>query len=89
MNLGKAIKFARTGLDLTQAELAELSGVSTSYISLIEQNKRDPNIGMLNEISRCLNLPLFALIFLAQGVDSLPKDIAAPLTVQILDLIRS
>lgn len=38
--IGMKIKLKRISLDIKQAELAKLAGVSQNYISLIERNER-------------------------------------------------
>ncbi len=42
--------------NLTQEALAELVGVSTSYIGMLEVGKRAPNIEMLFRISDAFNV---------------------------------
>jgi predicted transcriptional regulator len=42
---GRAIRTARTALDLTQRELAELAGVHTSVVCYCETGVRVPSIG--------------------------------------------
>ena len=74
MNIGKAIKTCRTHKNIKQAQLANLAGISESYLSLIEQGKRDPNISTLEKISEALKIPFSILIFLAADKDEL-KDI--------------
>lgn len=66
MELGKAIKMVRVmrGINLTQ--LAARTGLSPSYLSLLERNKRDPNIEVVTKIAAGLNVPLPILVFLAE-----------------------
>lgn len=66
MNLGRAITLCRKQRDLSQAELALRAGVSVSYVSLLEQNKRkDPTLSTIQKISEALNVPSGILFFLA------------------------
>ena len=56
MNLGKAITLSRTRRGLTQAELAKRAGLSVSYLSLLEQNKRtDPTLSTITPLKRGVN----------------------------------
>jgi transcriptional regulator with XRE-family HTH domain len=78
MNLGKSIKLCRTNRGLSQGELAGRIGLSVSYISLIEQGKRDPAISTVEEISDALGVPLSVLTFLAADpgdLKGLPEDV--------------
>jgi len=78
MNLGKSIKLSRTNRGLSQDELAKKIGKSVSYISLIEQGKRDPAISTVEEIARALGVPVSLLMFLAAEPGELkgvPNDI--------------
>lgn len=65
MNIGKAITMCRLQKGLSKTELAEKSGLSTSYITLIEQGNREPNISVINKICLALGIPLSILVFLA------------------------
>ena len=65
MNLGAAIKFCRQQRNLTQPALAVRADVSASYLSVLEQGKRDPSFSVLQKIARALDVPLSLLIFVA------------------------
>lgn len=66
MNLGKAISLSRTRRGLTQAELARRAGLSVSYLSLLEQNKRtDPTLSTIQKLAEALRMPTGVLFFLA------------------------
>lgn len=66
MNLGRAITLCRKQREMNQAELAERAGVSVSYISLLEQNKRkDPTLSTIQRVSEALGVPSSILFFLA------------------------
>jgi transcriptional regulator with XRE-family HTH domain len=64
MNLGKAIKLCRVQKNLRQAELAAESGISVSYLSLLEKGKRDPNFSILQSIANALDIPASIIVFL-------------------------
>ena len=90
MNLGEAIKTCRKLRGLTQSKLAELSGVSVSHLCLIEKNKRDPSIAMVESISKALKIPLSVLIFIAakkEEVSELKEDQLDSLSTGILELM--
>lgn len=49
-DLGQRLKALRTAHGLSQRELAKRAGVSNAVISLIEQNKTSPSVGMLKKV---------------------------------------
>ena len=73
MNIGFAIKQCRKTKHFTQSDLSKRSKLSISYISLLERNKRDPNISVLEVISKALDVPVPILIFLAAEKNDLPE----------------
>lgn len=83
MNIGQAIKLCRIRRGISQAELARRAECSVSYLSMLENNKRDPTISTMNKISKALCVPVGIIFFLgAEGNDlvgidkSLQGDIA-------------
>lgn len=92
MNLGNAIKLIRTQSNLTQTELAEQAGISVSYLSMLERNKRDPNFSTLERIIDVLNVPMSIFVFLAADEDeisSIDRELAERLSVTALQLIKT
>lgn len=64
-NLGPIIKEARTALRLTQRELAAEVGVKASHIAYIENDQRNPSLGLLKRLAETLGLAPRKLLFLA------------------------
>lgn len=92
MNLGKAIKLCRTQRSLSQSRLAELIGVSPSYISLLERGKRDPNFSVIEDIAAALDIPLSILVFLAasdEELSELGSELSEKLSYIALRLIEA
>lgn len=91
MNLGRAITLCRKQRDLSQAELALRAGVSVSYVSLLEQNKRkDPTLSTIQKISEALNVPSGILFFLAADqieLAGLPAELQEKLSFAALRLL--
>jgi transcriptional regulator with XRE-family HTH domain len=78
MNLGRSIKLCRTNRGMSQEELAKKVGLSISYISLIEQGKRDPPMSTVEEMADALGVPVSLLTFLAAEAGDLkgvPEDV--------------
>lgn len=92
MNLGKAISLCRTQRRLTQAELAARSGISVSYLSLLEQNKRrDPTLSTIQSLAQALRVPSGILFFLAadqRELSGLGADLQQRLAHAALSLLN-
>ena len=91
MNLGNAIRVCRAHRGLTQAKLAKEAGISVSYLSLLEHDKRDANVSTLEAIARGLGIPLNLLFFLAsdsEALQGLPEDVQDRLSSVILRLLN-
>jgi len=73
MNLGNSIKSARKKLQISQAYLADACGITQSYLSQIENNKREPNLSLLKIISEKLNIPLPILFFTSLDNEDIPE----------------
>lgn len=91
MNIGSAIQMCRIRRQLSQAELAKLAGCSISYLSMLENSKRDPTLSTLTKIADALRVPIEILFFLGaekgqlSGID---KDLAGQLAMTALDLLN-
>ncbi len=62
MTTGETIKSKRIERDITQSELADMIGVSKTYIYLIESDKKMPSLKMIIKISRVLRYSVDELI---------------------------
>lgn len=62
IKIGKFIKELRKEQKLTQAKLAEMLGVSDKAVSKWEQGSRLPDISILNDLSRILNITTTELL---------------------------
>jgi transcriptional regulator with XRE-family HTH domain len=63
MSVGRAAKFARVAAGIKQKDLADRLDVSRNYLSLVENNKREPSISFLRNLAGELAIPL-GLLFL-------------------------
>jgi transcriptional regulator with XRE-family HTH domain len=92
MNLGRTIKLCRTNRGFSQEDLAQKTSLSVSYISLIEQGKRDPAMSTVEEIARGLGVPMSLLTFLAAEpgeLKGLPEDLRDKLAGVTLKLLNA
>ncbi len=54
--LGTILRSTRRAMDLTQAEVAKKTGVSASYISLLESGARKPSFEVMHDLNRLYQL---------------------------------
>ena len=71
--IGKTIKFLRIAKGLKQVELSERLEVSKNYISLIENDKREPSLSFLKELAKVLDVPV-GMFFLE--IDMSKKEVS-------------
>lgn len=62
MKLGEKLKRRRELLGLLQAQLAQLSGISTRTIQLVEQGKSNPSLETLLQLADPLGLRLEVIL---------------------------
>lgn len=58
MAVGKNIKLFRINANLKQKELAAKLEIKDSYLSLIENEKKEPSLSLLKKIAEVLNVPM-------------------------------
>lgn len=66
-DVGKSIRLIRTVRGQGLAQLAQASGLSSPFLSLVESGKRSPSVETLQRIAVALGVPGFLLIALASG----------------------
>lgn len=76
MNYGKALRIARAIAGLQQKEVADLSGINSSHISLMEMGKRKPSVKSLEKLCKALRIPKH--LFMLLGAESSDFNIADP-----------
>lgn len=76
---------------MTQTKLASETGLSVSYLSLLEKNKRDPSVSTVQKIADALAVPSSIIFFLAADkseLKGLDDDIAEKLAFTALTIMR-
>jgi transcriptional regulator with XRE-family HTH domain len=75
INYGVAIKRVRSELGLKQSELAKKTGLSASYLSLVENGKAVPSLAALKDIAEAMDIPYELLAWEAiEPPESLTTD---------------
>ena len=64
--LGKKIRSTRRGMDITQAQLAEMAGISTAFVGHIERGTRALSVETLARICKALGVSADYLIGLEE-----------------------
>jgi transcriptional regulator with XRE-family HTH domain len=62
MNIGHTIRMLRTAKKVSQGKLARKLAVTPGYLSLVEQDKREPSLGFLNRVGEYFELPVGFLL---------------------------
>lgn len=70
--IGKTIKEFRHLRGLSLNQVAEEANMDKSYLSKIENEKRDPSLSSLSRISKALNVPLNILILMCEEPSDSP-----------------
>ncbi len=65
MNVGSAIRLCRKRRGASQTDVATRAECSVSYLSMLENNKRDPTLSMITKIAEALHVPVGALFVMA------------------------
>ena len=77
MNIGRAIRWYRQRQGISQGDVALRADCSVSYLSLLENGKRDPTVSTVTRIAEALQVPLGTLFLVAsdpaelEGIDEL------------------
>jgi transcriptional regulator with XRE-family HTH domain len=87
MSVGRTIKFLRIAAGLKQKDLADRLDVSPNYLSLVENDKREPSLSFLRSLASEMGIPL-GLVFLE--LDNNPREVSPEeraLLIRIKDLV--
>lgn len=90
MNIGQVIKMCRSRRGLSQSELARRADCSVSYLSMLENNLRDPALSMVEKIAKALNVPIGILFFLAadrSDIVGMDKELSGQIARTALELL--
>lgn len=70
MKAGKIIQLLRTAEGISQLELADKLKVSRTYLSQIENNRKQPSLSFLRDVAKVFKVPLVLLLTIEDDFDS-------------------
>lgn len=65
MDVGRAIRWFRQRQGISQGDVASRAECSVSYLSLLENGKRDPTLSTVTRIAGALQVPVGTLFLVA------------------------
>ncbi len=80
--IGSVIRLVRTQQEMTQGELAEKVGLSISYISLMERDRKNLPVKTIARVFKALNFPI-VLAFYLTDTQSVEKDLGERLSYAV------
>lgn len=83
MNVGQAIRLCRNQRGVSQSDVAHQASCSVSYLSMLENNKRDPTLSTISKIAQALDVPVGLLFILASD-----KSDLALVDVEVTDKLK-
>ncbi len=72
---GEALRLIRSFHDVNQSELAGQLGISRSYLSEIESDRKIPSLELLQRYSANFDIPLSSLILFSENVGESERDL--------------
>ena len=81
LSLGRTLKRIRLATGQSQRELAEKLSVDPTYISHLENDRRDPSVRLLKRFAALTEVPVGALLVVAmwEGLDPSERAASQPL----------
>ena len=74
VTIGKAIKIIREAKGKSLGLLASQAEVSIPYLSLVEADKRNPSLDVIQRIAKALEVPLDVFLLIGTGTNSSLKS---------------
>ena len=83
LKFGKALRVRRAELGLSQQDVASRADVSANYLSLLENDHRQPSIEKLEKLADALHVPV---AFLVSEAEPLREDLSGDAQALMKDL---
>lgn len=89
MTVGPAIKSVRESKGLTQREASKVLGVSETHLSLLENGKNRPSLGLVEKIAEAWGVDVYVYAWCLSGdASKLPAKLQ-PIASKLGDLWRA
>ncbi len=85
--IGEALRLIRVFHDQKSTRLAEDLGISVSYLSEIENGKKQPTLDLINKYAKAFHTTRSAILFFADELDEAPPKRAVKKSLRI-NIIR-
>ncbi len=72
--MGETLKLLRIFFGYKSVELAKKLGISQSFLSEIENNKKHPSLELLGKYSNVLNIKVSTIILLSESIENDKKS---------------
>jgi len=86
-HIGKTIKLLRVASRLKQKELARMAGISQNYLSLIESDRKEPSLQVIERISARLGVPIAGIFLLSMDTPTGLSGDETTLFASLRDLV--
>ncbi len=83
--IGEALRLIRVFYGYKAIELAKKLEISQSYLSEIENGKKEPNLELLRKYSKIFNLKVSTLLFFSEEIEQEDKT---PINKKIIKLLQ-
>lgn len=92
--IGELMRLIRVFNDLTLSELAEILGISVSYLSEIENSKKQPTLDFVKQFSNHFKIRPSTIMFFIEEIDQMPakknmKDVVRKNFLKFLKYVES
>ena len=92
MTVGESLRIVRNRVGLRQNDLARRAGISQSLLSLIENNHRQPTVGLVQSLCKAMRVPVQLVLLLsceAEDNDGKFRPALEKLSLTMLELFRA
>lgn len=83
--IGEALRLIRVFYGYKASELAKKLEISQSYLSEIENEKKEPNLDLLRKYSKIFNLKVSTLLFFSEEIE---QENQTPVNKKIIKLLQ-
>ena len=82
MEIGRTIKVLRVAKGFSQSEFSKILDITPNYLSLIENDKKEPSLALLKKVAINLDVPLSLLLLKmdSENYDPIHNDVINKLT---------